>query len=145
MLFFKRLTLWGERVSLSGVLFREEYPLERSFVVYRLSDCVWWSFGRLVVFAFASYVCFLFSSGEGAFFPFMYKEELLWSVHCHARKRSISLEVSFSEQILLLVGEGKGAFFPFMYRRRAIYMYCHTQKQSSHLSLLFFFKFLSCS
>ena len=51
-------------------------------------------------------MCFLFGSGEGAFFPFMYKEELLCSVHCHARKRSISLEVSFSEQILLLVGEG---------------------------------------
>ena len=58
-----------------------------------------------MVFAFASYVCFLFGS-EGAFFPFMYKEELLCSAYCHARKRSISLEVSFSEQILLLVGEG---------------------------------------
>ena len=63
----KRRTLWGERVSLSGVLFREEYPLECSFVVYRLSDCVWWC----CAFAFASYVCFLFGSGEGVFFPFI--------------------------------------------------------------------------
>ena len=68
-----QLLLWGERAfdfaSLSLSLafsFAKKNTLECSFVVYRLSDCVWWCWSK---FAFASYVCFLFGEGEGAFFP----------------------------------------------------------------------------
>ena len=97
----KTTVLWGERVSLSGVLFREEYPLERSFVVYRLSDCVWWC----CAFAFASYVRFLFGSGEGAFFPLCMKKSY---VYCHTQKQSslISLESFSSNLSFVLGGEG---------------------------------------
>ena len=54
-------------LSLSLAFSFAKNTLECSFVVYRLSDCVWWC----CAFAFASYVCFLFGSGEGAFFPFI--------------------------------------------------------------------------
>ena len=55
-------------LSLSLAFSFAKNTLECSFVVYRLSDFVWW---WCCVFAFASYVCFLFGEGEGAFFPFI--------------------------------------------------------------------------
>ena len=69
LLFFKKRLYCGASASLS--LWRSlsrRILSERSFVVYRLSDCVWWC----CAFAFASHVRFLFGSGEGAFFfPFI--------------------------------------------------------------------------
>ena len=67
LLFFKKRLYCGASASLSLAFSFAKNTLERSFVVYRLSDCVWWC----CAFAFASYVCFLFGSGEGAFFPFI--------------------------------------------------------------------------
>ena len=54
-------------LSLSLAFSFAKNTLECSFVVYRLSDFVWWC----CAFAFASYVRFLFGEGEGAFFPFI--------------------------------------------------------------------------
>lgn len=62
-----KTTYCGASASLSLAFSFAKNTLERSFVVYRLSDFVWWC----CAFAFASYVCFLFGSGEGAFFPFI--------------------------------------------------------------------------
>ena len=62
-----KTTYCGASASLSLAFSFAKNTLERSFVVYRLSDCVWWC----CAFAFASYVRFLFGSGEGAFFPFI--------------------------------------------------------------------------
>ena len=83
----KRLTLWGERVSLSGVLFREEYPLERSFVVYRLSDCVWWWFGRLLL---RRTCAFSLVKVKVLFFPLCIEEELHVLPHTKAKLSHLS-------------------------------------------------------
>ena len=87
------LLLRGERAfdfaSLSLSLafsFAKKNTLECSFVVYRLSDCVWWC----CAFALASYVCFLFGSGEGAFFPFMYRRRAIYVLpHTKAKLSSL--------------------------------------------------------
>ena len=89
-------------VSLSLSLafsFAKKNTLECSFVVYRLSDCVWWC----CAFAFASYVCFLFGSGEGAFFPFMYRRRAIY-VLPHTKAKLSSLLNLFL--FLVLGGEG---------------------------------------
>ena len=82
----QRFSLWH---SLSFFLSLSENNL--LCVLYRPTDFVWWS--RVVEYLLLLSICFLFGSGEGAFFPYKRRAYVL-CVYYHTQKLS-SLWISF--------------------------------------------------
>ena len=99
LFFKKRLLLCGASASLSLAFSFAKNTLERSFVVYRLSDCVWWC----CAFAFASYVrYFSLVVVKVLFFPLCIEEELFCTA-THKSKALISLYSFSSNSLSFLV------------------------------------------